>query len=348
MSPPPLFVPQPARGGFAPQYGYPPPVHAGYDPYLEPTAQSYVRPSSDVVAPLNPPHGGYKGNQIPVDYRVAAARTPSPTPSEADALTDKQRKSKGLRQYLNAEWLKEPRNLFTAVVTLVLIGAVIAFVALQSTIINAMKPATNWLLNTPGAWTVPIGIMIILSFPPLFGHELVALFTGVVWGPWVGFGIVAAGTILGELCTYFAFKYCCSKRAQKQEEKNLKYALTAEVIREGGLLIAIIVRYSALPGHMATAMFATCGMSVWTFFLATFISLPKQFAAVYLGYSENVSKDDANSKHTKVVKIVVITATVLVTIFAMRFINARIEAIKVGFIYRRRKARQAKLSAGRE
>ena len=62
--------------------------------------------------------------------------------------------------------------------------------------------------------------MIILSFPPvrarplrrlalltrlslqLFGHEFVAIFCGIVWGLVLGFAIVAAGTILGELCTY--------------------------------------------------------------------------------------------------------------------------------------------------
>ena len=33
----------------------------------------------------------------------------------------------------------------------------------------------------------------------LFGQEIVAILCGDVWGVWVGFGIVAAGTILGEL-----------------------------------------------------------------------------------------------------------------------------------------------------
>lgn len=33
----------------------------------------------------------------------------------------------------------------------------------------------------------------------LFGHEIVAILCGLVWGLWVGFGIVAAGTFLGEV-----------------------------------------------------------------------------------------------------------------------------------------------------
>jgi len=43
-----------------------------------------------------------------------------------------------------------------------------------------------------------VAILIVISFPPLFGHELIALLCGVVWGLWIGFAIVAAGTFLGE------------------------------------------------------------------------------------------------------------------------------------------------------
>ena len=39
-------------------------------------------------------------------------------------------------------------------------------------------------------------------FPQLFGHEIVAILCGVVWGIWIGFGIVAAGTALGELANF--------------------------------------------------------------------------------------------------------------------------------------------------
>ncbi|KZO90862.1 hypothetical protein CALVIDRAFT_473007, partial [Calocera viscosa TUFC12733] len=35
---------------------------------------------------------------------------------------------------------------------------------------------------------------------------------------------------------------------------------------------------------VTTAMFATCGMSIWVFCLAAALSLPKQFVTVYLGY----------------------------------------------------------------
>ncbi|KAI0688687.1 hypothetical protein C8T65DRAFT_746469 [Cerioporus squamosus] len=323
--------PVPAVYFYPPSEGFQP-----QDPAFRPPGMS-PNPSS-----LN---GSKNEVRVDVDYR-GVARTPSPTPSEADALAGKKRKF-SLKKYADPEYLKNPRNLFTVIVTLVIIGALIAFVALQSKILDALRPASDWLRETPGAWLLPIAVMIVLSFPPLFGHELVALFCGDVWGVWIGFGIVAAGTIIGELITYCTFRYCCRGRGEKTEQKNLRYALLSEVIRDGGLLMAIMVRYSAIPAHLTTAIFATAGMSVWTFLIAAFLALPKQLAAVYLGVAENSgapADEDGNknpSNTTKTIKIIVITVSIVITIVAMRYVNAKIEAVKHRVIYARRKARQA-------
>lgn len=69
-------------------------------------------------------------------------------------------------------------------------------------------------------WLIPIAILFILSFPPvrtptrhyplcthalttqLFGHEIIAILVGVIWGLGVGFAIVAAGTFVGEVGNY--------------------------------------------------------------------------------------------------------------------------------------------------
>jgi ABC-type spermidine/putrescine transport system permease subunit II len=69
--------------------------------------------------------------------------------------------------------------------------------------------------SLPFGWIVPIAVLFVISFPPvrpawsrnfsmtdakkLFGHEIVAVLCGLVWGLWIGFGIVAAGTFFGEV-----------------------------------------------------------------------------------------------------------------------------------------------------
>lgn len=90
---------------------------------------------------------------------------------------------------------------------------------------------------------------------------------GIFWGLGVGFAIVTAGTILGELLNFlyvnlilvlvstvtnFAislFKYWCSGRAEKHQRTSIFHACLAQVIREGGFIVALVVRYSVIPGH---------------------------------------------------------------------------------------------------
>ena len=113
------------------------------------------------------------------------------------------------------------------------------------------------------------------------------------------------------------------------EETSLKYALLAQVVRDGGFKIPIIMRFSAFPGHRAspplslpspflpslpslvscfrsfcfaeeadgartmtvlTAIFSTLGMTLWTFLGSALLGLPKQLAVVYIGVSS--SSDD--------------------------------------------------------
>lgn len=61
-----------------------------------------------------------------------------------------------------------------------------------------LRPFSEKVREIPGGFLIPIAILILISFPPLFGHEIVALLCGVVYGLWIGFAIVAAGTFIGE------------------------------------------------------------------------------------------------------------------------------------------------------
>lgn len=62
---------------------------------------------------------------------------------------------------------------------------------------------------------IPVALLIIVSFPPLVGHEIIGICIGIVWDLDVGFAILAAGTFLGELATWVVFKGMCTGRAAK-------------------------------------------------------------------------------------------------------------------------------------
>ncbi|KLT44987.1 hypothetical protein CC85DRAFT_241501 [Cutaneotrichosporon oleaginosum] len=101
-------------------------------------------------------------------------------------------------------------------------------------------------------WLVPIGIMVVLSFPPLFGNEVVIILCGVVWGVRAGFLIVAAGTVVGEMACFTVYGTCCRRRARRMAHMSLNYACLTRVISSGGLFIAWVVRLSAIPTHVST------------------------------------------------------------------------------------------------
>jgi uncharacterized membrane protein YdjX (TVP38/TMEM64 family) len=61
-----------------------------------------------------------------------------------------------------------------------------------------LRPFSEKVRDLPAGWLIPIAILFVISFPPLFGHEIIALLCGVVYGLWIGFAIVAAGTFTGE------------------------------------------------------------------------------------------------------------------------------------------------------
>jgi hypothetical protein len=43
-------------------------------------------------------------------------------------------------------------------------------------------------------------------------------------------------------------RYLLRARAERMEKKNMNYGLLSHVIREGGIVMATIVRFSAIPG----------------------------------------------------------------------------------------------------
>lgn len=61
------------------------------------------------------------------------------------------------------------------------------------------RPLTDWLKKREAwSWSIPVVILIVLSFPPLFGHEIVQLIVGLTYPLGIAIGIAAAGSVLGE------------------------------------------------------------------------------------------------------------------------------------------------------
>ena len=63
-------------------------------------------------------------------------------------------------------------------------------------IVRWLQPFAQRLKEMRFGYMIPVAIFVVISFPPLFGHEVVAVLVGYVWGLWIGFAIVAVGTLV--------------------------------------------------------------------------------------------------------------------------------------------------------
>ncbi|KAL9709049.1 hypothetical protein Ac2012v2_007863 [Leucoagaricus gongylophorus] len=308
----------------------------------------HTNPLPPSVEALYPPHQNYAVAHSDLSYDSSSGPpqpvlhrwTPSPTPSEQKEL------GKGAidwaaminwRFWIRREWLWY----YVALVVILVLTALMTLYHKQ--IVDWLTPITRWLHDLSFGWIVPIAILFVISFPPLFGHEIVAVLCGLVWGLWFGFAVVAAGTFLGEVGNFYAFKYCCRARGEKLERTNISYACLAQVVREGGFKIALVARLSAIPGHFTTAIFSTCGMNIFVFSIAAILSMPKQFITVYLGVLLEQSAEGITDTRSRIISDIVLAITILITVAAMWYILHRMNQIKPKVIYARRKARQAKL-----
>jgi hypothetical protein len=57
---------------------------------------------------------------------------------------------------------------------------VVLFEVYKSDFERWVRPLTNWLRKREAwSWVIPVAILFAISFPPLFGHEIVLLIVGV-------------------------------------------------------------------------------------------------------------------------------------------------------------------------
>ncbi|SPC65316.1 uncharacterized protein UHOD_00428 [Ustilago sp. UG-2017b] len=209
---------------------------------------------------------------------------------------------------------------------------VIAIVALTTIyhkqIVDWLTPISRKVTTVAWGWIVPVAILFIISFPPLFGHEIVLILVGLVYGIWIGFGIASLGTLLGEIGNFYAFKHCLRSTAARYERKNIHYACMAEMVRDGGFWVMFLARLSAIPGHFTTAVFATVGMNVFIFTLAAVLALPKQLLIVYLGVAIKNSGDGKEDMKSKIIKYVVLVVSFIITLWTAYWLYQRMEKIR--------------------
>jgi hypothetical protein len=98
----------------------------------------------------------------------------------------------------------------------------------------------------------------------------------------------------------------------------------------------LVIRLSAIPSHFSTAVFSTCDVNFYHFFIATFLSLPKQIFLVYLGVLL-VQEESSNTIQT-----VMFVALFVVTLVMAGWIWYKMRAIKKVLLEEQAQRRAAK------
>ncbi|KAH8921657.1 hypothetical protein BT69DRAFT_1335348 [Atractiella rhizophila] len=116
------------------------------------------------------------------------------------------------------------------------------------------------------------------------------------------------------------------KLADKYERKNMQWALLAHIVREGGFKIVLACRYSAIPSHLTTAIFSTCGTGFWAFTIAAILSLPQKLPFVYAGVIFESSADGTETTSDRIIFATTFGGTIVVTLIVMYYIQLKMRA----------------------
>ncbi|RSH79265.1 Tlg2-vesicle protein [Apiotrichum porosum] len=283
--------------------------------------------SSSATSRSSSPGGGSRTPLLSHQHRTSRTQADD---EDLDELTAAERREyeRGLLTWDRASnwrfWIRREWIGWYALGLLLMVGVSLVAV-FHRQIIHHLMPFVYDVRGVPFGWIVPIGVIAVLSFPPLFGNEIVLLLTGLVWGFKRGSAIVAAGTLIGELASFTVFRTCCRKRASRFSRQSLNYACLSRVIEEGGLFVAWLVRLSAVPTHVSTVIFAVCGLDYPRFISALLLSLPKQLIAVYVGV---VVTDEKAGDEDRILSDVVLGVTIMITLLALWDLNRRMLRVR--------------------
>ncbi|KXJ95199.1 hypothetical protein Micbo1qcDRAFT_216888 [Microdochium bolleyi] len=208
-------------------------------------------------------------------------------PSEL-LLADRRERNRWRRSCLS------PWHILTYIFIIILVALTVIVTLFHVQVVRILSPFSAIIRDLPAGFLIPGAIAFAISYPPLFGHEIIAIVCGAVYGLYVGFAIMAAGTIVGEAATWITFRQLFRRRALRLQQTSLSYGSLAQIAREGGFptqsmltrrttQLVLLVRMSVIPQHFSTAFLSTCSVRFWHFSVAALLTVPKQLALVYLG-----------------------------------------------------------------
>ncbi|KAH9943350.1 uncharacterized protein BXZ73DRAFT_40674, partial [Epithele typhae] len=157
---------------------------------------------------------------------------------------------------------------------------------------QAMYNTAQKISNYPLGWLILTASSVIaVSFPPAVGHTTVITLCGYAYGM-KGFYIAAAGSLFGSAFAFVVLRFLFSNRLRNWSASNEKWQALEAVVAAKGLPLIMLIRASPFPPWVySNTLFAVSpakatsvqSVSLWQFFLATFVVFPKIAIFVLVG-----------------------------------------------------------------
>ncbi|KAJ3821244.1 Golgi apparatus membrane protein TVP38 [Lentinula raphanica] len=140
-------------------------------------------------------------------------------------------------------------------------------------------------------------IIVMVSFPPLFGHTTTVTVCGFAYGWRIGFFIAAVASIVGSASTFCILRLLFSSRLRQWSAKNTKFMALESVVKEKGLPLIILIRVSPFPPWVySNSLFASIqSVALWQFVVATTFVFPKLLLHAFIG-SRMAALSDGNQR----------------------------------------------------
>lgn len=141
--------------------------------------------------------------------------------------------------------------------------------------------ATHWaaaILLFVGIYTVA-GVALVPTLP-------LNLVAGIIWGPWWGGFIAAAGATLGAAVAFVAARTLFGRVLARRYDNATVAALQQEFARQGWRFVGFVRVNPAFPTAALNYLFGLTSIRFRVYFLATAIFiLPPSIAVAWIGYA---------------------------------------------------------------
>ncbi|KAG0001757.1 hypothetical protein BGZ65_003206 [Modicella reniformis] len=203
------------------------------------------------------------------------------------------------------------------------------------------------------------------SFPPLIGYSSIVTMSGYVYGFVYGFIIAFSSALVGSIvCFYFCRRWFRTQvRSLMAKNKSLKGVI--RTVERRGFRLLVLIRLAPYPFNIMNALLSATHIPLYTFTLATAISLIKLALHVYIGSTlssliegdddndndnnngENNHPKDPSQGHSKKLKIVIMVFSLILGIGVGAYVwmvaKREVEKTEAIRVERRRRRREVSL-----